>query len=99
MSPARLCASGLAYCLERTRAISTAWLLIPEFKSKLESVELVILKADGISIKASYSNLLTWRNSFAHVGMIPSTATYDEVKKSYLYGRRLIDCLADTMKR
>jgi len=74
-------------------------LLIPEFKSKLESVELVILKADGISIKASYSNLLTWRNSFAHVGMIPSTATYDEVKKSYLYGRRLIDCLADTMKR
>jgi hypothetical protein len=69
------------------------------FRSRLEKVELVCLKADRVSVKAAYSNLLTWRHGFAHEGIIPANATYEEVKKSYLYGRRLIDCLADSMQR
>ena len=72
---------------------------LKKFKTKLERIELATLKTDGVSIKASYANLLTWRHTFAHVGSIPATATYDEVKKAYQYGRRLIDCLADAMRR
>ena len=72
---------------------------VKRFKTKLERAELATLRSDGVSIKASYSNLLTLRHSFAHEGKIPTTMTYAEVKRSYLYGRRLIDCLAETMKR
>lgn len=72
---------------------------VKKFKSKLEKLEIATLRTDGVSIKASYANLLTWRHAFAHVGTIPATATYDEVKKAYLYGRRVIDCLDDAMRR
>lgn len=69
------------------------------FGALVDNAEFACLKTDHVSIKASYSNLLTWRNGFAHEGIIPAHATYDEVKKSYVYGRRLIDCLAEAMKR
>jgi hypothetical protein len=48
---------------------------------------------------ASYGNIITWRNQFAHEGIIPTTATYDEVKKAYHIGKNIIDCLAVAMKR
>ena len=69
------------------------------FRSKIEKIELESLKADKVSVKSSYSNLLAWRHSFAHEGVIPVNATYEEVKKSYQYGCRLIHCLAETMNR
>jgi hypothetical protein len=69
------------------------------FVALVEKAELAYLKSDQVSIKASYSNLLTWRNGFAHEGIIPAHATYEEVKKAYVFGRRLIDCLAESMKR
>lgn len=69
------------------------------FRSKLERLELATLKADKVSVKASYSNLLTWRNKFAHEGIIPANATFDEVKRSYKYGCRLIDCLSQSLVR
>lgn len=69
------------------------------FHKKIEEVELDTLKTDNVSVKSSYSNLLTWRHSFAHEGLVPVNATYDEVKKSYQYGCRLVHCLAETMKR
>lgn len=72
---------------------------LERFSSKLEKLELDTLKADKVSIKASYSNLLAWRHTFAHEGVIPVNATYDEVKKSYKYGCRLIDCLSESMVR
>lgn len=69
------------------------------FVTLVDKAELAYLKTDHVSIKASYSNLLTWRNGFAHEGIIPAHATYEEVKKAYVFGRRLIDCLAESMKR
>jgi RiboL-PSP-HEPN len=72
---------------------------VKRFHKKLEVIELGCLKADRVSVKASYANLLTWRHGFAHEGTVPVNATYEEVKKSYQYGRRVIECLADTMTR
>lgn len=69
------------------------------FRAKLEKLELSSLMTDKISIKSSYSNLLTWRNTFAHEGDIPTNATYEEVKRSYQHGCKLIHCLAETMNR
>lgn len=69
------------------------------FHTKLEKLELTSLKTDKISIKSSYSNLLTWRHAFAHEGIISTSATYDEVKRSYQHGCKLIHCLAETMNR
>jgi hypothetical protein len=72
---------------------------LERFRSRLEKLELATLKADKVSVKASYSNLITWRNTFAHEGVIPANATYDEVKKSYRYGCLLVDCLSQSMIR
>lgn len=69
------------------------------FLKNLEVVELNSLKIDNVSVKSSYSNLLTWRHSFAHEGIIPTNATYAEVKKSYQYGCSLLHCLDKTMRR
>lgn len=72
---------------------------VEKFKKNLKKRENKILRADGVSVDASYGNIITWRNQFAHEGVIPSTPTYDEVKKAYSYGKILIDCLAKTMTR
>lgn len=72
---------------------------VDRFCKKLEVAELDSLRNDGVSIKSCYGNLLTWRHGFAHEGTIPANATYEEIKKSYVYGRKLIDCLSDTMQR
>lgn len=72
---------------------------VDRFKRHLESTELRCLRTDSVSVKESYANLLTWRNAFAHEGVIPSSATYEEVKRSYLFGKKLIECLAATMVR
>ena len=72
---------------------------VERFRKRLEVAELGYLRIDSVSIKSSYGNLLTWRHGFAHEGVIPANATYEEVKKSYLYGRKLIDCLSDAMQR
>lgn len=69
------------------------------FHAKLEKLELTSLKSEKVSIKSSYSNLLTWRHAFAHEGVIPTNATYEDVKRSYQYGCKLIHCLAETMNR
>jgi uncharacterized protein with ParB-like and HNH nuclease domain len=68
------------------------------FSRRLEEIEKRQLR-HGQSVKASYGNLLTWRNSFAHEGVVPSNATYDEVKRAYACGKRVMNCLAGCMVR
>jgi len=65
----------------------------------LEKKEKEYFRSQGISILSSYANIIVWRNQFAHEGIIPSTATYDEVKKSYELGKNVVDCLATAMRR
>jgi hypothetical protein len=69
------------------------------FDAALNKVDLAELKASQISIKSCYSNLILWRNEFAHQGQIPTNATFPEVQRAYTYGKRVIDCLASCMAR
>jgi hypothetical protein len=47
---------------------------LPRFERKLESAARVHLISHGRDIKNSYSNLITWRNDFAHAGQIIDSA-------------------------
>ncbi len=48
---------------------------------------------------SAYGNIITWRNDFAHEGLIRTTATYADVVQSYEDGKEVIHCLAQTMTR
>ena len=69
------------------------------FKTKIDAIEEDANKQNKGSVLSSYGNIITWRNQFAHEGNMPSTPTYNEVKKSYILGKELINCLAETMVR
>lgn len=72
---------------------------LKKFKSKLESKELEILRSDGRSVRSSYGNVISWRNAFAHEGVIPQGPTYEEARQAYMYGKHVLDCLAIAMVR
>ncbi len=69
------------------------------FEKNLEIISSAYLQKNKRDIKSSYSNLITWRNDFAHEGKISTTATYSEVVQSYEDGKEIIHCLAKTMVR
>jgi len=70
-----------------------------KFKKLLDTASKNYLINHHRDIKSSYSNLITWRNDFAHEGNINATATYNEVVQSYEDGKEVIHCLAQSMKR
>lgn len=72
---------------------------VKKFDYYLKKKEAEILRHESASISAAYGNIITWRNQFAHEGIVPSTPTYDEVKRAYHLGKNIIDCLAAAMKR
>jgi hypothetical protein len=72
---------------------------VKKFQENLQKKEQEVLARDRVSVLTSYKNIIEWRNQFAHEGIIPSTATYDEVKKAYNIGKHVIDSLADSMRR
>ena len=51
------------------------------------------------SLKNSYSNLITWRNEFAHQGSMPMYATFFEVSQAYEDGKTVIECFEKTLRR
>lgn len=69
------------------------------FERRLARVENQFLNSVGYSVKASYGNLITWRNAFAHEGVTPANASYDEVKRAYGCGKEIMNCLATCMRR
>ena len=72
---------------------------VVKFDRLIKQKEYDVLRSAGASISSSYGNIIEWRNQFAHEGIIPTTPTYDEVKKSYQFGKSIIDCLDEAMKR
>lgn len=72
---------------------------VKRFGRLLSDVEVRELRDSGTSVKASYGNLITWRNEFAHEGRVPTNATFPEVQRSYETGKKVIECLALTMSR
>lgn len=69
------------------------------YNKKVKKIEEQILRTHRKSLIASYENLITWRNEFAHQGQIPSNVTFTEVVNSYYLGKELIKCVFDTMTR
>ena len=72
---------------------------VHRFKKKRDKKENEILRSEGRSISTSYGNIITWRNQFAHEGIMPSTVTFSEVRDAYNSGKHIIHCLAETMVR
>ena len=69
------------------------------FDGRIEKLERQHLSTVGASIKASYGNLITWRNAFAHEGTVSTNASYTEVKRAYECGKEVMHCLAGCMRR
>jgi len=68
-----------------------------KFDKDIKQRESTTLTAHRISIKSSYKNLITCRHDFVHKGS--PTLTVNEVIDSYTYGKEIIHCLNDSMKR
>ena len=72
---------------------------VTKFKSNLELLEKEVLVREGRSVKSCYANVILWRNGFVHGGKIPENATYEEARTSFIFGKSLVICLAESMKR
>lgn len=69
------------------------------FGHLLDASDRQLLAQGGNVPRAAYGNILVWRNSFAHEGIIPSTATYPEATNAYHVGKEVLHCLARAMQR
>ncbi|HEC12562.1 MAG TPA: hypothetical protein ENI80_04830 [Acidiferrobacteraceae bacterium] len=69
------------------------------FQRKLDERAKSYLQANHRDIVNSYSNLITWRNDFAHKGTVNIMATYEEVVQAYEDGKEVIHCLATCVTR
>ena len=72
---------------------------VTKFKARLEATSRLYLTAHRRDVKSSYSNLIVWRNAFAHEGTVPATVTYSEVVQAYQDGKEVIHSLAASMVR
>jgi len=72
---------------------------VDKLDALLNKAEKDALTSESISIKSCYGNVIVWRNSFAHEGVLPANASYDETRKGYAAGKQIIDCLAKAMTR
>lgn len=72
---------------------------VERFKRRLEADASNYLAAYRRDVRSAYSNLITWRNAFAHEGNVPSTATYADAVQSYEDGKTVIHALSTSMVR
>ncbi|MDR0780257.1 MAG: hypothetical protein LBF16_06130 [Pseudomonadales bacterium] len=72
---------------------------VERFNKRLDSVAREYLLTHRRELKNSYSNLITWRNKFAHEGSVPATVTYAEAVQAYEDGKAVIHALAVSMTR
>lgn len=72
---------------------------VRKFTVLLDACERRALAGSGQSVKAAYGNVLVWRNSFAHQGILPANANYDETRNGYSAGKDVMACLASAMRR
>jgi glutathionyl-hydroquinone reductase len=72
---------------------------VDRFKKRLKRIEKAHMVAYRRDLRSAYSNLILWRNDFAHDGKAPTTATYQDVVTAYEDGKAVIHCLASSMVR
>ena len=63
------------------------------FKKDLNITTANFLSRNRRDIKNSYSNIITWRNEFAHQGGINRNVTFNEVVTAYEDGEEVLHCL------
>ena len=83
--------------LWRTHIVRFGEKYVSRYKKEVQQTENELLRSKGISVRASYNNVLQCRHAFAHQGQVPANATYSEVVSSYEAGKEIIHCLARTM--
>lgn len=72
---------------------------VGQFKKKVDAAAAAHFANHRRDIQSAYSNLIIWRNDFAHEGKVNTTATYAEVVLAYEDGKEIIRCLAEAMVR
>lgn len=72
---------------------------VKRFAALLDEEEDRELRASKRSIKSSYGNLITWRHTYAHQGILPPNASYAEAKQGFELGKQVLHCLDAAMKR
>ena len=70
---------------------------VDEFNRVLEQKEKDSLREGKGSIENAYTNIILWRNKFAHSGETLTTTNYNEVKNSYNLGKEVIYSLDKAM--
>jgi len=70
-----------------------------KFNKLLDSSEDSELRNSGRSMKSSYGNLITWRHSFAHQGIMPPNASYAEAKQGFEMAKKVLWCLDRALAR
>lgn len=82
---------------EHIRLFGEKYLL--RFKKKLGERSAMYLRLNRRDFRSSYGNIVSWRHSFAHQGKVSTTATYEEAVQSYVDGKEVVHCLAESMVR
>lgn len=68
------------------------------FEKKLKIISKDFVQTEKRDLQSSYSNLIQWRHDFAHKGKINANATYEDAVTAYEDGKKIIQCLAETMR-
>lgn len=68
------------------------------FSALLEDADQACIAASKFSVKHSYNALLTCRHKFSHEGSVPETTSYGDIKRGFISGKVVMDCLAKTLK-
>lgn len=71
---------------------------LARFKKKIDRRAKEVLRTHRRDIRSAYSNIITWRNDFAHEGKLNGTATFQEVVQAYEDGKEVLHSLADSMR-
>lgn len=72
---------------------------VEKFNRKLDARENASLTSGGPSIKSSYGNVITWRHTFVHQGLVPNTTNYNEIKRAYTAGKEVLHCVNEALVR
>jgi RiboL-PSP-HEPN len=66
------------------------------FSSELKRVEDEVLRSHGQSVISSFTNIIDWRNAFAH--KLERQTTIEEVQTSYVFAKKVIELLNSSLE-
>lgn len=67
------------------------------FRDALDAATTKYLVEHGSDIVTSYSNLILWRHDFVHQARVSASATFEDVRKSYEAGKRVLACVHEAL--